>query len=125
LLPDPRRRQGIRSPLVSVVTVALMAMVCGCDDAEAMEIWGDANAEWLKCVGTYAPAIGRDEAVIARWRERNVFTIPDCQGSSVATVGGGGCGDVAADRKGAVTAPDCRPVQALLGLGARYYRLGD
>jgi predicted transposase YbfD/YdcC len=48
LLPDPRRRQGVRYPLVSVITVALMAMVCGCDDAEAMEVWGEANAEWLK-----------------------------------------------------------------------------
>ncbi len=36
LLPDPRRRQGVRYPLVSVITVALMAMV-----------WGEANAAWL------------------------------------------------------------------------------
>ena len=47
LLTDPRRAQGIRYPLVSVVVIALMAMVCGCDDAEAMEVWGEANAEWL------------------------------------------------------------------------------
>lgn len=46
-LPEPRRKQGIRYPLVSVVVVALMAMVCGADDAEGMEDWGDANAEWL------------------------------------------------------------------------------
>ena len=46
-LTDPRRAQGIRYPLVSVVVIALMAMVCGCDDAEAMEAWGDANSEWL------------------------------------------------------------------------------
>jgi predicted transposase YbfD/YdcC len=46
-LPDPRRRQGIRYPLVSVVVIALMSMVCGCDDAEAMEVWGEANAQWL------------------------------------------------------------------------------
>jgi hypothetical protein len=38
-LPDPRRRQGKRYPLRTVVVVALMAMVCGCDDAEAMELW--------------------------------------------------------------------------------------
>ena len=46
-LPDPRRRQGVRYPLQTVVVTALMAMVCGCDDAEAMELWGKANAEWL------------------------------------------------------------------------------
>ncbi len=46
-LPDPRRRQGLRVPLQTVVVTALMAMVCGCDDAEAMGLWGKANGEWL------------------------------------------------------------------------------
>jgi len=46
-LPEPRRRQGIRYPLRTVVVTALMAMVCGCDDAEAMQAWGEAHAEWL------------------------------------------------------------------------------
>jgi hypothetical protein len=46
-MPEPRRRQVIRYPLPAVVTIALMAMVCGCDDAEAMELWGESNAEWL------------------------------------------------------------------------------
>lgn len=46
-LPDPRRRQGIRYPLCSVVVVALMAMVCGADNAEEMDEWGHANQEWL------------------------------------------------------------------------------
>jgi hypothetical protein len=31
-LPDPRRKQGQRYPLESVVVIALMATVCGCDD---------------------------------------------------------------------------------------------
>jgi predicted transposase YbfD/YdcC len=46
-LPDPRRRQGVRYPLVSVVTIALMAMVCGADNAEEMQEWGAAHEEWL------------------------------------------------------------------------------
>ena len=46
-LPDPRRGQGKRYPLRTVVVVALMAMVCGCDDAEAMDLWGEANEKWL------------------------------------------------------------------------------
>lgn len=36
-LPDPRRAQGLRYPLQTVVTIALMASVCGCDDAESMQ----------------------------------------------------------------------------------------
>lgn len=47
-MPDPRRPQGVRYPLETVVVIALMAMVCGCDDAEAMQAWGEANAEWLE-----------------------------------------------------------------------------
>jgi len=47
-LPDPRRPQGVRYPLETVVVIALMAMVCGCDDAEAMQAWGEANAQWLE-----------------------------------------------------------------------------
>jgi len=46
-LPDPRRRQGMRYPLRTVIVIALMAMVCGCDDAEAFEAWGEANQKWL------------------------------------------------------------------------------
>lgn len=34
-LQDPRRRQGQRYPLRSVVVISLMAIVCGADDAEA------------------------------------------------------------------------------------------
>ena len=36
-LPDPRRAQGMRYPLVSVAVTALMAMVRGADNAEEME----------------------------------------------------------------------------------------
>lgn len=46
-LGDPRRGQGRRYPLRTVIVTALMSMVCGCDDAESMEVWGDANEQWL------------------------------------------------------------------------------
>lgn len=47
-LPDPRRAQGVRYPLRTVVVVALMAMICGADDAEAMEWWGKTHEDWLR-----------------------------------------------------------------------------
>jgi len=46
-LPDLRRTQGMRYPLRSVVVIALMAMICTCDNAESMERWGSMNEEWL------------------------------------------------------------------------------
>lgn len=48
LVPDPRRPQGVRYPLKSVVIIALMAMVAGADDAQSMERWGKINEDWLK-----------------------------------------------------------------------------
>lgn len=46
-MTEPRRAQGMRYPLRSVVVIALMAMVCGADDAEAMGSWGEAHEDWL------------------------------------------------------------------------------
>ena len=75
-------------------------------------------------LGTYAPAIQRDEKAIALWRERNVLTIPECKTCAMATVCGGGCGAVAAHRtKGDPRATDCRPVREIFGLGAKFYGL--
>ena len=47
LLNDPRRRQGIRYPLDSVIIISLMAMVCSADNAEAIQTLGKINEEWL------------------------------------------------------------------------------
>ena len=83
-LQDPRRPQGLRYPLRTVVVSALMAMVCGCDDAEAMECWSEVNREWLagfldmphgpptqdvylSVLGALEPAAFR--AVFVRWAE--------------------------------------------------------
>lgn len=46
-IPDPRRRQGKRYPFESVIVIALMASICGADDAQAIEDWGEIHNEWL------------------------------------------------------------------------------
>jgi uncharacterized protein len=68
--------------------------------------------------------VTRDEAAIARWSGRTTLTIPGCQGCSLASVCGGGCGAVAWQRTGSAMETDCRPVRELYGLGARFYGLG-
>ncbi len=75
-------------------------------------------------LGTYAPTISLDEAAVSAWRERNVFSIPACQTCELAPMCGGGCGALADREHGSVLSPDCRPVRELMGLGAKYYRLG-
>ena len=75
-------------------------------------------------LGRFFPEVARDEAAIARWRQRSVLTMPECQGCELGPVCGGGCGALAAARHGDPMHADCRPVRELLGLGARYYDLG-
>ena len=49
-LPDPRRKQGKRYPFETVVVIALMATICGAEDAQAIENWGEIHQEWLKTI---------------------------------------------------------------------------
>ena len=46
-LRDPSCAQGRRYPLPVVILVALLASVCGCDNAESMQQWGEDNEPWL------------------------------------------------------------------------------
>jgi uncharacterized protein len=75
-------------------------------------------------LGSFFPEVTRDETAISRWQGRSTLTIPACDGCALATVCGGGCGAIAWREHGTPIAPDCRPVPALYGLGARYYDLG-
>jgi len=44
---EPRKARGIRHPLVNVLTIAVLGCMCRCDDAEALEDWGQKEADWL------------------------------------------------------------------------------
>jgi len=44
---EPRRLRGIRHPLLNVLTIAVLGCMCRCDDAEALEDWGNKEADWL------------------------------------------------------------------------------
>jgi uncharacterized protein len=74
-------------------------------------------------LGSYHPEIVLDEAAIAPWRAREVATVPECRGCAVAAVCGAGCAALADARGRGIGGPDCRPVEALYGIGARYYGL--
>ena len=47
-MSDPRCAMGKRYSLRSAVLIALMAMVCGNDDADSMADWGEGHEEWLQ-----------------------------------------------------------------------------
>ena len=46
-LPDPRARNRSHS-LADVLSIAMMAVLCGCEGWAAVEAWGLFNADWLK-----------------------------------------------------------------------------
>jgi len=76
-------------------------------------------------LGSYAPKIERDEDAIARWRDRNVFSIPACQSCPVASVVWRRLRRRGRESHRHRGSAGLRPIRELLGLGARYYRLGD
>lgn len=46
-LPDPRNGPNIRHPLLSIVSIAICAVVCGADDWVEVEQFGQAKQSWL------------------------------------------------------------------------------
>ena len=47
VVEDTRDARGLRHPLVNVLTIAVLGCMCRCDDAEALEDWGQKEADWL------------------------------------------------------------------------------
>jgi hypothetical protein len=45
---DTRSRRGRRFVFVEVILIALMAMICGCNDAEEIEDWAEMHSDWLR-----------------------------------------------------------------------------
>jgi predicted transposase YbfD/YdcC len=45
-MQDPRA-DNARHPLSDILTIAILAVLCGSDSWEAVELWGRGNAEWL------------------------------------------------------------------------------
>lgn len=76
-------------------------------------------------LGTFYPAVSLDEEAVAAWEERDVTTISACAGCPSQLVCGGGCGSVAKNREGTVSAPDCRPAVDLIGMGIALYGTMD
>lgn len=72
-------------------------------------------------LGTFYPEVTRNEEVIEQWQNRDITTIAKCKTCSLSLACGGGCASVAKNQHGDVNSPDCRPVDALLSLGAAWY----
>ena len=47
LLPDPRKNKGKRHTLHTILTIAIIAVICGNDDFEGMEEFASSKRSWL------------------------------------------------------------------------------
>ena len=72
-------------------------------------------------LGTFYPAVSRNESVIEQWESRDVTSIIRCRECSVQLACGGGCGSVARNRTGSICSTDCRPVKELMEIGFKAY----
>ncbi len=48
VVADPRKPRGVRYPLTEILFTAIIGSLCGCDDAEALEDWGNKEIYWLR-----------------------------------------------------------------------------
>jgi uncharacterized protein len=74
-----------------------------------------------EAVGEFFPEITLNQALITSWQQRDVLAIDACKTCNLQLACGGGCASVAANSKGSINAPDCRPVKELLELGMSLY----
>lgn len=47
-LPDPRKSRNQSHSLFDIITVAILAVLCGADDWVEINFWGTANLDWLQ-----------------------------------------------------------------------------
>jgi uncharacterized protein len=76
-------------------------------------------------LGTFYPEVRLDTDKVCPWEERDVLAIEQCRTCNLQLACGGGCGSVAKNRTGTVSAPDCRPISELLSLGTALYAPSD
>jgi len=93
------------------------------------DLYGDIYGCTASCgreefkLGTYWPAVQKDEEKIRSWQTRNVTNIEKCKSCKYDVICGGGCGVVATNKNnGQLLSPDCRPIQELYEIGLHFYR---
>ena len=93
------------------------------------DLYGDIYGCTASCgredfkLGTFWPAVGKNDTAILSWKNRNVTNIDQCRTCRYDVICGGGCGVVAANKNnGEVLSPDCRPIQELYDIGLNFYR---
>lgn len=51
ILPDPRKSRNQNYSLFDIITVSILAILCGADDWVEISLWGESNQAWLEQYG--------------------------------------------------------------------------
>jgi len=95
-------------------------------DMLAFDLYGDAYT-CLELVGRKEFSIGKYypemnfNKNLKKWRNRSIFTIPECKECNVNILCGGGCAALALDKKGSLYSNHCKPVKKALELSISHY----
>ncbi len=74
-----------------------------------------------EALGRFYPRLELNGQAVRAWQQRDVTQIPECSHCALQLACGGGCASLAKNRHGSLLAPDCRPADGLIGLGASLY----
>ena len=47
-LTEPRNSVSVRHPLINILTIAICAIISGCDDFNAIEEYGKSKVKWFR-----------------------------------------------------------------------------
>lgn len=110
-MPDPRVVGRTDHHLLDILVLTVCAVLCGADDWEAVEMWGEAKLDWLRQTIPLKNGIPSHDTIGRLFAAMDSTTFQECFTRWVSTV----CGSLA----GQVVAIDGKTMR-----GSHHHRLG-
>jgi predicted transposase YbfD/YdcC len=110
-MPDPRVVGRTDHRLLDILVLTVCAVLCGADDWEAVEMWGDAKLTWLRQYIPLENGIPSHDTIGRVFAALDSITFQDCFTRWVSTI----CGSL----EGQVVAIDGKTMR-----GSHHHRLG-
>jgi hypothetical protein len=78
ILPDPRKNRNQSYSLFDIITVTVLAVLCGADDWVEISFWGEANRIWLQERGICSNGIHSHDTFSRFFRFVNAEAFEKC-----------------------------------------------
>ena len=92
-LADPRTDKNITHPFINIVSIAILATICGADDWVAVETYGNAKKDWLATFLELSSGIPSHDTFgrVFRWLDEEAFEMKFAEWTaSICEATGGG-----------------------------------